>query len=209
MKRALIGKKLGMTQIFWEDGSVIPVTVVEAGPCVVVQKKVTEKDGYEAVQLGFGRLKEKNVTKPLKGHFKAADKGYFRILKEFRLDSQDEYEVGQEVKADIFAIGDHIDVIGTTKGRGFAGVVKRHGFKGGRATHGSMFHRAPGSIGASAYPSRVFKGKRLPGHMGNEKKTVQNLVVAGVRPENNLILIKGAVPGSKNGIVYLRDAIKL
>ncbi len=208
MKRALIGRKLGMTQIFWEDGSVIPVTVVEAGPCVVVQKKVAEKDGYDAVQLGFGRPKEKNVTKPLKGHFKAADKGYFRILKEFRLESQDEYEVGQEVKADIFAIGDHVDVIGTTKGRGFAGVVKRHGFKGGRATHGSMFHRAPGSIGASAYPSHVFKGKRLPGHMGNERKTVQNLVVAGVRPENNLILIKGAVPGSKNGIVYLRDAIK-
>lgn len=209
MKRALIGKKLGMTQIFWEDGSVIPVTVIEAGPCVVVQKKVAEKDGYDAVQLGFGRLKDKNVTKPLKGHFKAADKGYFRILKEFRMDSQEDYEVGQEVKADIFAIGDHIDVIGTTKGKGFAGVVKRHGFKGGRATHGSMFHRAPGSIGASAYPSRVFKGKRLPGHMGNQRKTVQNLVIAGVRPENNLILIKGAVPGSTNGIVYLRDAIKL
>lgn len=208
MERGLIGKKLGMTQIFWEDGSVIPVTVVEAGPCVVIQKKTKEKDGYGAVQIGFERRREKRTTKPLQGHFKKADKGYFRVLREIRTETPEEYEVGQELKADIFSIGDSVDVVGTTKGKGFAGVIKRHGFGGGRATHGSMFHRAPGSIGASAFPSRVFKGTRLPGHMGNNRKTAQNLVVVGVRPERNLILIKGAVPGSISGIVVIKDAVK-
>jgi len=209
MKNGLIGKKLGMTQIFWDDGSVIPVTAIEAGPCVVIQKKAGDVDGYDAIQLGFDRVKEKAVNKPLKGHFKKADKGSFRILREFRLESTDQYEVGSELKADIFKVGDYIDVVGTTRGRGFAGVVKRYGFKGGRATHGSMFHRAPGSIGASAWPSRVFKGKRMPGHMGNNRQTVQNLMVVGVRPEQNLILVKGAVPSSKNGIVLIKDSIKL
>lgn len=209
MKKGLIGKKLGMTQIFWDDGSVIPVTAIEAGPCVVIQKKAEDVDGYDAIQLGFDRVKEKAVTKPLKGHFKKADKGSFRILREFRVESTDEYEVGSELRADIFEVGDYVDVVGTTRGRGFAGVVKRHGFKGGRATHGSMFHRAPGSIGASAWPSRVFKGKRLPGHMGNHRQTVQNLMVVGVRPEQNLILVKGAVPSGKNGIVLIKDSIKL
>lgn len=209
MKKGLIGKKLGMTQIFWDDGSVIPVTAIEAGPCVVIQKKTESTDGYDAIQLGFDRVKEKAVTKPMKGHFKKADKGSFRILREFRLESIDEYEVGSELKADIFQVGDYVDVVGTTRGRGFAGVVKRHGFKGGRATHGSMFHRAPGSIGASAWPSRVFKGKRLPGHMGNRRQTVQNLMVVGVRPTENIILVKGAVPSSKNGIVLVKDSIKL
>ena len=209
MKKGLIGKKLGMTQIFWDDGSVIPVTAIEAGPCVVIQKKTESTDGYDAIQLGFDRVKEKAVTKPMKGHFKKADKGSFRILREFRLESIDEYEVGSELKADIFQVGDYVDVVGTTRGRGFAGVVKRHGFKGGRATHGSMFHRAPGSIGASAWPSRVFKGKRLPGHMGNRRQTVQNLMVVGVRPTENIILLKGAVPSSTNGIVLVKDAIKL
>jgi len=166
-------------------------------------------DGYDALQLGFDRVKEKGVNKPLKGHFKVADKGYFRILKEFRLESGSEYEVGSELKADVFKVGDYIDVVGTTRGRGFAGVVKRYGFRGGKATHGSMFHRAPGSIGASAWPSRVFKGKRMPGHMGNSTQTVQNLMVVGVRPEQNLILVKGAVPSSKNGIVIIKDAIKI
>jgi len=209
MKKGLIGKKLGMTQIFWDDGSVIPVTAIEAGPCVVIQKKAGDVDGYDAIQLGFDRVKEKAVNKPLKGHFKKADKGSFRILREFRLESTDDYEVGSELKADIFKVGDYIDVVGTTRGRGFAGVVKRYGFKGGRATHGSMFHRAPGSIGASAWPSRVFKGKRMPGHMGNHRQTVQNLMVVGIRPEQNLILVKGAVPSSKNGIVLIKDSIKL
>lgn len=209
MERGLIGKKLGMTQLFWEDGSVIPVTVIEAGPCVVIQKKTEKTDGYNAVQMGFERAKEKKVTMPLKGHFKKADKGFFRVLKEFRTDAPDSYEVGQELKADIYRVGDYVDVIGTTKGRGFAGVVKRYGFKGGPDTHGSMFHRAPGSVGASADPSRVFKGKRLPGHMGSERQTVQNLMVLGIRAESNQILLKGSVPGSKNSIVLIRDAIKL
>ena len=209
MKKGLIGKKLGMTQIFWDDGSVIPVTAIEAGPCVVIQKKAGDVDGYDAIQLGFDRVKEKAVNKPLKGHFKKADKGSFRILREFRLESTDDYEVGSELKADIFAVGDYIDVVGTTRGRGFAGVVKRHGFKGGKATHGSMFHRAPGSIGASAWPSRVFKGKKMPGHMGNHRQTVQNLMVVGIRPEQNLILVKGSVPSGKNGIVLIKDSIKL
>jgi large subunit ribosomal protein L3 len=209
MKKGLIGKKLGMTQVFWDDGSVIPVTAIEAGPCVVVQKKATDVDGYDAIQLGFDRLKEKTVTKPLRGHFEKAGKGCFRILREFKLESANDYEVGAELRADLFKVGDYIDVVGTTKGRGFAGVVKRHGFRGGRATHGSMFHRAPGSIGASAWPSRVFKGKRLPGHMGNRRQTVQNLMVVSVRPEKNLILVKGSVPSSTNGIVLIKDSIKL
>jgi large subunit ribosomal protein L3 len=208
MEMGLIGKKLGMTQIFWEDGAAIPVTVIEAGPCVVIQKKTKKTDGYDAVQLGFGRRKEKKATKPLKGHFKKADKGYFQFIREIRTDTPDDYEVGQELKADIFGVGDRVDVIGTTKGKGFAGVIKRHGFHGGRATHGSMFHRAPGSIGASAYPSRVFKGTKLPGHMGNQRKTVQNLTVVGVRADRNLILVKGAVPGSRNGIVLIKNAVK-
>ena len=209
MKKGLIGKKLGMTQMFWDDGSVIPVTAIEAGPCVVIQKKTADIDGYDAIQLGFDRVKEKTVTKPLRGHFEKADKGCFRILREFKLESANNYEVGAELTADIFTVGDYIDVVGTTKGRGFAGVVKRHGFKGGRATHGSMFHRAPGSIGASAWPSRVFKGKRLPGHMGNRRQTVQNLMVVSIRPEKNLILVKGSVPSSTNGIVLIKDSIKL
>jgi len=209
MNKGLIGKKLGMTQIFWDDGSVIPVTAIEAGPCVVIQKKTADVDGYGAIQLGFDRLKEKAVNKPRKGHFKRADKGCFRILREFRVESTDDYEVGSELTADIFKIGDYIDVVGTTRGRGFAGVIKRHGFHGGKATHGSMFHRAPGSIGASAWPSRVFKGKKMPGHMGNRRQTVQNLMVVGIRPEQNLILVKGSVPSSKNGIVLIKDSIKL
>ncbi|MBW2630216.1 MAG: 50S ribosomal protein L3 [Deltaproteobacteria bacterium] len=209
MKKGLIGKKLGMTQIFWDDGSVIPVTAIEAGPCVVVQKKTGEVDGYDALQLGFDRAKEKRVNKPLKGHFKKADKGYFRVLREFKLESSNDYEVGSELKADIFKVGDYIDVVGTTRGKGFAGVVKRYGFRGGKASHGSMFHRAPGSIGASAWPSRVFKGKRMPGHMGNRRQTVQNLMVVGIKPEENLILVKGSVASSKNGIVLIKDAIKI
>jgi len=207
MNKGLIGRKLGMTQVFSLDGAV-SVTAIEAGPCTVIQKKDKKNDGYDALQLGFGRKKAKNVTKPLQGHFKKADRGVFQVLREFRLDTPDEYEVGHEIKADIFQVGDLVDIIGFSKGRGFAGGVKRHGFKGGRMTHGSMFHRAPGSIGASADPSRVFKGTKLPGHLGNRRVTVQNLQVFGVRPESNLLLVKGAVPGFTNGIVLIKNSIK-
>lgn len=197
-----------MTQVFSEEGAAVPVTVIEAGPCVVVQKKTREADGYEALQLGFGRKKQKRVTKPLQGHFRKADKGFFRVLREFILDDCTEYDVGAELNVGMFDAGEYVDIIGTSKGRGFAGGVKRHGFKGGRASHGSMFHRAPGSIGASAYPSRVLKGKKLPGHMGDRRVTVQNLVVFGVRPDRNLLLVRGSVPGSTNGIVIVRNAVK-
>ena len=207
MTKGLIGKKLGMTQIFSDEGVAVPVTVIEVEPSVIIQKKTKETDGYDALQLGYGRIKQKNVTKPLQGHFKKADKGLFRILREFPLDLEGA-EPGQELTAEVFEPGDYVDIVGTTKGKGFAGVMKRHGFGGGRATHGSMFHRAPGSIGASADPSRVFKGTRLPGHMGSERKTVQNLLVWAVRPEMNVILVRGAVPGSKNGFVMIKQAIK-
>lgn len=207
MKKGLIGRKLGMTQIFSEEGTAIPVTVIEVEPSVVVQRKTVATDGYEAIQLGYGRIRQKNVTKALQGHFRKADKGFFRFLREIRTVTGS-HEPGQEFQADIFEVGDYVDVVGTTSGKGFAGGVKRHGFRGGRATHGSMFHRAPGSIGASAEPSRVFKGKKLPGQMGNERKTIQNLLVLGVRPDRNLILIKGSVPGCKNGIVLLQQSVK-
>ena len=207
MTKGLIGKKLGMTQIFSDEGVAVPVTVIEVEPSVIIQKKTMKTDGYDALQLGYGRIKQKNVTKALQGHFKRADKGMFRVLREFPLEL-DGAEPGQELTAEVFEQGDYVDIVGTTKGKGFAGVVKRHGFGGGRATHGSMFHRAPGSIGASADPSRVFKGTRLPGRMGNERKTVQNLLVWAVRPEMNVILVRGAVPGSKNGFVMIKQAIK-
>jgi large subunit ribosomal protein L3 len=207
MTKGLIGKKLGMTQVFSDEGVSVPVTVIEVEPSVVVQRKTKERDGYDALQLGYGRIKQKNVTKPLQGHFRKADKGVFRVLREFRMEVEGA-EPGQELTAELFNPGDFVDVVGTTKGKGFSGVVKRHGFRGGRATHGSMFHRAPGSIGASADPSRVFKGTRLPGRMGSERKTVQNLLVWAVRPEMNVILLRGAVPGSRNGFVLIKQAIK-
>jgi len=196
-----------MTQVFSDEGISVPVTVIEVEPSVVIQKKTKETDGYDALQLGYGRVKQKGVTKALQGHFRKADKGLFRILREFRVDVEG-YEPGQEMKAEVFEPGEYVDIVGTTKGKGFAGVVKRHGFRGGRSTHGSMFHRAPGSIGASADPSRVFKGTKLPGHMGSTRKTVQNLQVWAVRPELNVILVKGAVPGSKNGFLLIKQAIK-
>ena len=208
MEKGLIGRKLGMAQVFSETGAAIPVTVIEVGPCVITQKKTKEIDGYDAIQLGFGRAKQKNVTKPIQGHLRKADRGLFQVLREFRMISPHDYEEGYELRADTFEVGDYIDVVGRSKGNGFAGVIKRHGFKGGRATHGSMFHRAPGSIGASAYPSRVFKGRKLPGHMGDRRKTVQNLIIVGVKPDKNLILVKGSVPGSKNSIVFVKSSIK-
>jgi len=207
MTKGLIGKKLGMTQLFSDEGVSVPVTVIEVAPSVVIQKKTAKTDGYDALQLGYGRIKQRNVTKALQGHFKKADKGLFRVLREFNMDP-DGCEAGQELNAEMFAPGDYVDVVGTTKGKGFAGVIKRHGFRGGRATHGSMFHRAPGSIGASADPSRVFKGTKLPGHMGSARKTVQNLLVWAVRPEMSVILVRGAVPGCKNGYVLIKQAIK-
>lgn len=207
MQMGIIGRKLGMTQIFSDEGTAVPVTIVEAEPSVVTQKKTKATDGYDAAQLGYGRIKQKNTTKPLQGHFKKADKGNFRFSREFRTAVED-IAVGQEIGVDIFQAGEYVDVVGTSKGKGFAGGVKRHGFRGGRATHGSMFHRAPGSIGASADPSRVFKGKKLPGHMGSERKTIQNLLVWEVRSGQNLILIKGSIPGCKTGFVLIKKAVK-
>jgi len=195
-----------MTQVYQDDGITVPVTVLEVEPSVVIQRKTKEKDGYNALQLGYGRVKQKSVTKPLQGHFAKADKGCFRLLREIK--SDEACEPGYEFKADIFQNGDFVDIIGMTKGKGFAGGVKRHGFGGGRATHGSMFHRAPGSIGASADPSRVFKGKKLPGHMGDERKTLQNVMVVAVRMEKNLLLVKGAVPGCKNSMVIIKKSKK-
>lgn len=208
MKKGLLGQKLGMTQIFADDGRKIPVTVVKAGPCVVIQKKTVENDGYNAVQLGFEDKKTYVASRPLVGHCKAAGKGAFKHLREFRLENVDQLAVGDEVKADIFTEGEYIDVTGTSIGKGFQGVVKRWGFKGGRSTHGSRFHRAPGSIGTSATPSRVFKGKRMPGQLGNSKVTVQRLQVVRVDADENLLLIKGAIPGAANGIVLIKDSVK-
>jgi len=184
------------------------VTVVQAGPCTVVQIKTPERDQYGAVQLGFEERDAKRLTKPLQNHFQKAQVPAFRYLREFRVADPGSFQVGQKITVEGFKVGDRVDVIGVSKGKGFMGVVKRWHFRGGRATHGSMFHRAPGSIGASADPSRVFKGTRLPGRMGNERKTVQNLLVWAVRPEMNVILIRGAVPGSKNGFVLIKQAIK-
>ena len=207
MSKGIIGKKLGMTQVFADDGATVGVTVVEVEPSVIVQVKTKDKDGYDAIQLGYGRNKQKNVTKPLQGHFNKANKGFFRNLKEFQAESG-KYEAGQEITADIFQVGDFVDVVGTSKGKGFQGVVKRHGFGGGRATHGSMHHRAPGSIGASADPARVFKGTRMGGQMGNVRKTIQNIQVWQVRSDRNLLLLKGSVPGSENGFILITKAKK-
>ncbi|MCL5062053.1 MAG: 50S ribosomal protein L3 [Nitrospiraceae bacterium] len=200
----ILGKKLGMTQIFTEDGKLVPVTVIEAGPCCVVQVKTPEKDGYEAVKVGFIETrKEKNVSKPLAGVFKKAGTPAFRILKEFHMSG---LQVGDMIKAESFSKGDTVIVSGISKGKGFQGVMKRHNFKGGPDSHGSMFNRAPGSIGASSFPSRVWRGIRMAGHMGSERVTVRNLTVVDVRPEQNLILIRGAVPGAANSIVEIRKA---
>ena len=208
MKKAIIGKKIGMTQVFDETGKIVPVTVVEAGPCVVVQKKTVETDGYEAVQLGFGDVREKLLNKPKKGHFAKAGVSLRRHLKEFRFENVSEYEVGQEIKADVFAVGDKVDVSGVSKGKGFAGVIKRWGQQRGPMSHGSKFKRAPGSMGACSDPSRTFKSKKLPGHMGAVNRTVLNVEVVKVMPEKNLILIKGGVPGANKGIVVIRDRVK-
>jgi large subunit ribosomal protein L3 len=210
MVNGIIGKKLGMTQIFAEDGTVTPVTVIKAGPCVVVQRKTVATDGYEAVQLGFVEEKvPKKVNKPMKGHFDKAGIPPTRILREVRVGNGAEGpNVGDKVLVDQFSVNDVVEVIGTSKGRGFAGFVKRHGFGGGRATHGSMFHRAPGSIGASAFPSRVIKGTRMAGHMGVERKTIRGLKVMHINADENLLMIKGAVPGPTGAYVLIRKKVE-
>ena len=204
--KAILGKKVGMTQIFTEEGVVIPVTVVEAGPCVVVQKKTPETDGYSAVQVGFGEIREKLVNKPKMGHYKKAGVPAKRYLREFKTDEA--LEVGAEIKADVFEAGDIVDVTGTSKGRGFKGVIQRWGQHRGPMTHGSRYHRRPGSMGACSYPGKVFKSKRLPGHTGSETKTVQNLRIEMVDAERNMLLIKGAVPGAKGQLITIKKSVK-
>jgi len=206
MVEKLFGRKLGMTRYFLEEGRAEAVTVLKIGPCVVVQKKSADKEGYNAIQVGFEPQKQSRVNKPLKGHFKAAGVGPFKFLREIKVDDPEAFELGQELKADIFQIGDLVHVSGHSKGRGFSGVMKRWGFSGGRKTHGSRSHRIPGSIGCSATPSRVIKGKKLPGHYGNQRVTVKNLKVVDVRPELDVVVVKGAVPGSKNSFVEIRKA---
>jgi large subunit ribosomal protein L3 len=209
MQKGIIGKKIGMTQIFDEAGKVVPVTVVEAGPCVVVQKKTVENDGYAALQLGYGDVKVQRVNKPMKGHFDKADVACKKELKEFRLADCDTLNVGDIIKADTFAVGDAIDVVGTSKGKGFAGAIKRHNQHRLKETHGTgPVHRQAGSMGACSSPSRIYKGKGMAGHMGAEQVTVQNLEIVKIDVENNLIAIKGAIPGPKGGIVYIVDSVK-
>ena len=208
MKKGLIGKKIGMTQIFDEKGLVIPVTVIEAGPCVVAQVKTSETDGYDAIQLGFGDVKAKHINKPEMGHFAKSKLEAKRHLREFRLDDISTYKVGDEVKADVFAAGEKVDIQGTSKGKGFQGVIKRHGQSRGPMGHGSMYHRRPGSMGSTTTPGRVFKGKKLPGHMGHTTITIQNLEVVKTDLDKNVILVKGSVPGAKGAILKLKVSVK-
>jgi len=208
MKKGLIGKKVGMTQIFDEQGKVIPVTVIQAGPCVVAQVKTVETDGYNAIQLGFGEVKEHKVIKPIKGHYAKSKITPKKHLREFRVDTIENVNVGDELKADVFSVGDKLDIQGKTKGKGFQGVIKRHGQARGPMGHGSMYHRRPGSMGATSTPGRVFKGKKLPGHMGNTIITIQNLEVVKVDLDKNVILIKGSIPGAKGAIVKLKTSVK-
>ena len=208
MKKGIIGRKIGMTQIFDEKGNVIPVTVIEAGPCVVAQVKTVETDGYNAIQLGFGEVKDKHINKPEAGHFAKAKLANKKHLREFRLESVENYKVGDEVKADVFEAGEKIDVQGTSKGKGFQGVIKRHGQHRGPMGHGSMYHRRPGSMGSTSTPGRVFKGKKLPGHMGRVTVTIQNLDVVRVDMDKNVLLVKGSVPGAKGTILKVKSAVK-
>jgi large subunit ribosomal protein L3 len=208
MKKGIIGKKLGMTQLFMEDGTCVPVTVVQAGPCVVTQKKTTACDGYNAIQVGFESVNASTATKPQLGHCTKSGQGVFRHLRELQFDESTELNLGDLLSVDQFAAGDYIDVTGTSIGKGFQGVIKRYNFSGGRASHGSRFHRAPGSIGASATPSRVFKNKKMPGQMGNVRKTIQRLQIVRIDAAENLLLIKGSVPGHRNNIVLIKNSVK-
>lgn len=208
MKKAILATKIGMTQIFNEDGKLTPVTVLAAGPCVVTQVKTEENDGYSAVQVGFGDIREKLVNKPRKGQFAKADVPVKRFVREFRFDNASDYEVKQEIKADIFAEGDHVDATAISKGKGFQGAIKRHGQSRGPMAHGSKYHRHAGSNGACSDPSKVFKGKHMPGHMGHVQVTVQNLEIVRVDAENNLLLVKGSVPGPKKSLVTIKESVK-
>jgi len=208
MMKFIIARKIGMTRL-WKDDKVVPVTVLKAGPCVVVQKKTVDKDGYNAVQLGFEEVSEKKLTKPLLGVFKKANVKPMRVLKEFRVDIVDEYSVGQEITVAIFQEGDKIDITGWTKGRGFAGAMKRWNFQGGPKSHGAKFHRELGSVGQHTEPARIFKGKRMPGRYGYERVTILNSEVVKVDPENNLIAVKGGVPGARGSLVLIRSAVKV
>ena len=208
MKKGIIGKKLGMTQIFDEKGNVVPVTVIEAGPCVVAQVKTVETDGYNAIQLGYGEVKAKHINKPQAGHFAKSKLENKKHLREFRLEDISNFKVGDEVKADVFAKGEKVDIQGTSKGKGFQGVIKRHGQHRGPMGHGSMYHRRPGSMGPCATPGRVFKGKKLPGHMGSVTVTIQNLDIVAVDMDKNVILVKGSVPGAKGAILKIKSAVK-
>ena len=208
MKKAILTTKVGMTQIFNEDGVLTPVTVLQAGPCVVTQVKTVENDGYAAVQVGFGDIREKLVNKPMKGHFAKAGVAPKRFVREFRLEDAESYAVGQEIKADVFAAGDKIDATAKSKGKGFQGAIKRHGQSRGPMAHGSKFHRHAGSNGSCSDPSKVFKGKKMPGQMGNKRVTIQNLEIVKVDAENNLILVKGAVPGPKKSLVTIKETVK-
>ena len=208
MKKALIGEKVGMTQIFDEKGMIIPVTVIKAGPCIVCQIKTVETDGYNAIQLGYGELKEKKAIKPIKGHFAKAKLPLKKFLKEFKVDDIAAFQVGDELNADVFETGERLDIQGTTKGKGFQGVIKRHGQHRGPMGHGSMYHRRPGSMGATSTPGRVFKGKKLPGHMGVETVTIQNLNIVRVDTDKNVLLVKGSVPGHKGTILKIKSSVK-
>lgn len=204
MCKGLIGKKLGMTSQFTSEGKYIPVTVVQVGPCVVTQVKTADTDGYNALQLGFGKKTPKNVTKPIQGHLSKSGSENFEVLREVPVDDPGSYKAGQTINADVFGVGEKVEVVGITKGRGFSGVMKRHGFSGGKKTHGSHSHRIPGSIGCSAWPAKVIKGKKMPGNYGNDQKTIRNVEIFDIRAEDNLVLLKGPVPGSKSGHITIR-----
>jgi large subunit ribosomal protein L3 len=209
MIKAIIGRKLGMTQLFAENGNVVPVTVLEVGPCTITQIKTLERDGYTALQLGFGTRKPKSVNRPMKGHLDKIGKGYFQVLHEVRVDQIDDFQAGQEISSeDVFQVGDRVDVIGKSKGKGFAGTIKRWGFHRGPVTHGCKNIREPGSTGCAAYPGRVIKGKRMAGHAGNDRVTVMNLKIEDIRPGENLMLVRGSIPGAKNGIVVVRKTTR-
>lgn len=208
MKKAIMAKKIGMTQVFSESGNLVPVTVLEAGPCVVIQKKTVENDGYSAVQVGFSEKRTKLVNKPEAGHFAKAGVTAKKFIKEFKFENADSYEIGAEIKADVFEAGDKIDASGTSKGKGFQGAIKRHGQHRGPMAHGSKYHRALGSLSSGTTPGRVKKGKKMPGHMGAVKITIQNLEVVSVDAEKNLVLVKGAVPGPKGSVLVIRDSVK-
>ena len=207
MQKGILGKKVGMTQIFTDNSEAIPVTVIEAGPCVVVQKKTSQVDGYNSLQIGFGEKRERLFNKPIKGHFEKANLKPLRFLREIKIEDAASYEVGQEIKADIFNTGDQVDVVGTSKGKGFAGTIKRHNFQRGPMTHGSNNHRRPGSAGAMG-PAKIFKGRKMPGHLGVDRVTVQNLEVMKVDAEKNLLAVKGAIPGPKGGLVLIKNSVK-